>query len=215
MPFEDGSDIVKSLHDSRVADRMYLRLESGDSIQISPDIALRYDLHQGRELSVEELEILRQDASRDGAKARALRVLSARPMSKAELTDRLRKKGESLQDAENAVELMERVGFIDDEEYAHQVVRWCAGKGYGYHRAVSELGRRKVPREYWEAALEQLPQPDDTLDRLVERRLKPGADRNDIRKLTDALLRRGFDRDDIRSAINRHTDQYEDQEDYQ
>lgn len=207
-----NADIVKSIAPSRVPDRLYLRLESGDSIQISPDIALHYDLFCGRELSAEELEQIRRDASRDGAKARALRVLSTRPMSKAELSDRLRRKGESEEDAENAVELMERVGFINDEEYARQVVRWCGGKGYGYHRAVSELSRRKVPREYWEDALTELPEPDNTLDRLVSRKAPRELDRDGLRRLTDALMRRGFDREDISRAIRRYTDEFEDME---
>ena len=79
---EEGAR-VKSIGDSRVPDRLYLRLESGESITVSPDLVLRYGLCPGREISPEELEALRGDASREGAKARALRVLSYRPMSKA------------------------------------------------------------------------------------------------------------------------------------
>ena len=108
---------------------------------------------------------------------------------------------------------MERVGFLDDREYASQVVRWCAQKGYGRGRAISELSRRRVPKEFWEEALQELPEPEDTLDRLVARRLQRGGDDAAIRKLTDALLRRGFAREEIRAAIRRFDENMELQED--
>lgn len=213
MTDQDAGGLVKSIGDSRVPDRLYLRLESGESITVSPELVLKYRLSPGRELSAEELTELRGDASREGAKARALRVLSARPMSKAELKGRLRQKGESEEDADHVVELMERVGFLDDREYATQVVRWCAQKGYGRGRAVSELSRRRVPKEFWEEALQALPEPEDTLDRLVAKRLERGRDDTAIRKLTDALLRRGFAREEIRAAIRRFDENMELQED--
>jgi regulatory protein len=214
MSESDGA-VVEGIRDSRVPDRLWCVLEGGERLAVSPDLVLRYSLSPGRVLDAEELAALRADASRAGAKARALRALSARPMSREELKARLRQKGESAEDAEDAVELMERVGFVNDQEYARQIVRWCSRKGYGRQRVLSEFSRRRVPKEYWDEALEELPEPEETLDRLIDARLNSGSDAKEIKKLTDALMRRGFAGQAVRAAIRRHLDNTEGYEDWE
>ena len=66
-----------------------------------------------------------------------------------------------------AADRMEELRFIDDGRYAGMVARHYASKGYGLRRIREEFYRRGVPREVWEAALEDLEAPDETLDRLL------------------------------------------------
>ena len=69
-----------------------------------------------------------------------------------------------------------------------------------------ELFKRKVPRELWDEALEELPEQDDAVDRLLRSRLR-GADPEDrtaLKKATDALLRRGFSWEEIKTAVERY-----------
>ena len=83
-------------------------------------------------------------------------------------------------------------------------VRHYAAKGFGPGRIRNELYRRGVPRELWEAALEELPEQDDEIDRLLRRKLRGDVtDRDAVRKATDYLYRRGFRYEDIRAAVER------------
>lgn len=100
---------------------------------------------------------------------------------------------------------MVRVGFIDDARYAAMVVRHYAAKGYGVGRVREELRRRKLDRELWDAALAELPEPDETVDALLRAKLRgKAADRDTIRKAGAALVRRGFTWEAVKAATDRY-----------
>ncbi len=139
-------------------------------------------------------------------KNRAFRILEKRDMSAKELEDRLVQKGEQREDAQECVEWLRDLGIIDDARYAEMIVRHYASGGYGEKRITSEFFRRGIPREYWDEALEALPDQSAVLDRLVSERIGSEApERAELQKLTNFLLRRGFDWRDISEAIARNT----------
>lgn len=155
-----------------------------------------------------------------GRAARGLRALalparrcasSARaPWSVKELTDRLKEKGESPENAEDAAAWLQEMHLLDDAQYAAMCVRHYAAKGYGAGRIRSELYRRGIPRELWDDALQELPEQDDQIDTLLRRRLRSDTpDRDELRRASDYLYRRGFGRDEIRAAIARYQDNFE------
>ena len=138
------------------------------------------------------------------AKARALRSLERRDVSRKELTDMLTAKGEAPEDAAAVADWLEDLGVINDARYAGMVVRHYAAKGYGKSRIQNELYRHGIGKELWEEALEQYPEQEETIDRLLRARLKhPDPDRAEIKKATDALLRRGFSWSEINAAKDR------------
>ena len=102
------------------------------------------------------------------AKARALKLLERRDYGEAELAAKLVEKGEEPEAAEQAAQRMVELGFVNDENYAGMVVRHYAAKGCGRQRIREELRRRRLPRELWDAALEELPDQSETADRLLE-----------------------------------------------
>ena len=144
------------------------------------------------------------------AKARALRLLERRDYSKAELAAKLAEKGEKPEAAEQAAERMAELGFVNDENYAGMVVRHYAAKGCGRQRIREELRRRRVPRELWDAALEELPDQTETLYRLLETRLRGKAPEGDeLRRACAYLVRRGFAWDEVREAAARLSEGWE------
>jgi regulatory protein len=60
---------------------------------------------------------------------RAARLLSYRPMSRGELRRKLTMKGEPADAADDAVEYLTELGFLNDEQYAADVVRHYSAKG--------------------------------------------------------------------------------------
>lgn len=140
----------------------------------------------------------------EDTKKRALRMLDKRDYGRDELIAKLVEKGEPPEDARQVADRFCQLGVIDDARYAALVVRHCAGKGFGASRIKNELYRRRVPRELWDEALRELPEADDTLDRLLRAKLRGDInDRDALRKATDALRRRGFGWSEISAAVER------------
>ena len=136
---------------------------------------------------------------------KALALLDRRDYGSEELCAKLIEKGAEPDEARAAVRYMIRVGFIDDERYAAMVARHYAAKGYGVGRVREELRRRKLDRELWDAALAELPEPDETVDALLRAKLRgKAADRDTVRKAGAALVRRGFTWEAVRAAADRY-----------
>ena len=146
-----------------------------------------------------------EPASVEAAKRKALSLLDRRDYSRAELLRKLDEKGYDAAAAEEAVDRLVYLGFVDDARYAPIVVRHYAAKGYGAQRIRGELQRRGIAKELWDAAMAEMPQQDETLDRLLRSRLKgaPASDRDALRKATDALRRKGYGWDEISAAVER------------
>ena len=139
------------------------------------------------------------------AKERAVRILSAATVSRAELEHRLRQKGESPENARQAVEWLDGLSLLDDEAAARQIVRSGTAKGYGAARIRQMLYAKHIPRELWDEALAELPEQDDAIDAFLQKRFRGRQpDRTEIRRAADALLRRGHAWGDIRRALERY-----------
>lgn len=195
--------VTKITPSGRVKNRFYIDFDDGQSLTVGINQIADYSIYTGRVLDAQEYETLSRDAQRGEARTQALRMLGARPMSKKEVADKLRHRGVDAEISEDTVGWLEKIGAVNDEEYAGQIVRHYAAKGYGMGRIKDELYRRGVPRELWDAALEEMPDTDDTVYRLLASRLKtenPG--RDEMAKAANALYRRGFSWDEIKRAIN-------------
>ncbi len=191
------------------ADRITVALEDGSEIKSSLGVVTDWRLFSGKDLSEEELALLRRDSSRSLARDRALELISRRLMSRKEVRDKLLQKGADEDAADYSVQWLSEHGFLNDESYASAVARHYAAKGYGAGRVRSELSRRGVDRELWDEAVEHMPEADGKLDKFIAARLRDPEDRDQIRKISAALFRRGYSWEEIRTALRRYTDNIE------
>ena len=187
-------------------ERVSIELSSGEEIKATLSLAAELRLYAGKVLEDAELQALRASAALSLCKTRAVELLSYRPMSAKELQDKLTQKGESPDSAAAAVDWLCEKGLLHDGRYAGMVVRHYAAKGYGESRVRQELQRRGVPRELWEEALRELPEPEDKLDAYLASKLKDPGDRAQVQKVSAALIRRGFSWEEIRAALARYRD---------
>ena len=138
-------------------------------------------------------------------------MIASRPLSKQALEKRLVQKGSGEENARAAVEWLEELGAVNDEEYAAALVRHYSARGYGPMRIREEMHRRGVPRSLWDAALEERCDSSDVLDALIQKKRKGDLDSPKERKrLCDALMRRGFSWGEVRAALGRYTEILED-----
>jgi len=161
-----------------------------------------FGLYTGKELSDDEMADLRRSAGQMSAKMRAVRIVSAASVSKKDLQQRLVQKGEDPLQAREAVQWMSDLNLLDDARVAEQVVSRCISKGYGLLRAKQALYEKKVPKEYWEDALEDYPDQLEKIEEFLRNRLDADSDDKEIKKAIDALLRRGHSYGTIRRALN-------------
>ena len=193
--------IQPSLHKK---DRVLVYLTGGDLLRITPEELLRFGLRPGQELTEDVLEELRRAAARSQTRQQAAELAAGRMLSRKELSDRLVKKGADPQEAQETAQWLADLGAVDDAAYAGVIARHYAAMGYGPGRVRQELQRRGVPRDLWEDALAQLPDPEEAIDKFLTAKLRGKTpDRATLQRLSAALQRRGFQWQDIRPALAR------------
>ena len=173
------------------AGRYWAAFEDGTKMGLYRQTVEDFGLYSGKELSQEEMERLKTAAGRMSAKMRAVRIVSAASVSRQDLEERLVRKGEDPLQAREAVQWMEDLRLVDDRATAEQVVQSCVSKGYGLARARQALYEKRIPREYWEKALENYPDQTERIEAVLRSRLDPDSDEKQIRRAVDALIRRG------------------------
>ena len=183
------------------AGRYTIRFEDGSTLRLYRQTLEDFGLYTGMELEEGKLTALRTAAGEMSAKMRAVRIVSASSVSKSDLEHRLIQKGENPQQAADAVAWMEELKLVDDRQTAEQVVSRCAAKGYGIARAKQALYEKRIPREYWEDALENYPDQSEKILDFLRGKLGEDADQRTVKKAVDALIRRGHSYGDIRQAL--------------
>ena len=193
-----------------------LHLSDGSVIRTKDYVLADLGLYPGAELDEQAMEQLHRAASLASAKDRAVRIVSATGVSKKELELRRTRKGESEQDAKAAVEWLSELDLLDDAKTAEQLVRSAVQKGYGKARIKQILYEKRIPEEYWEDALAQVPDMNDAVDRFLCQRLKGrDPDQKELKRTIDALLRRGHSWADIRAGLRRYSDSLDLEEQYE
>lgn len=180
-------------------------LETGERLKVPPFLAADFDLYAGRELLDDELSALRAAIARARTRQRAVRILSSTAISRAALEKRLTDKGALAEDAQDTVQWLDELHLLDDAAVAEQLVQSAVRKGYGRRRIENILYEKRIPHEYWEAALAAIPAMDGALDTYLHRALDGrNVDDKLLKRTTDALLRRGHSWSDIRAALARY-----------
>lgn len=178
-------------------------LEGGDTMRLPEGVVADLALYAGMELDEDGLTDLRERADLLSLRERAVSWLSSRMLSAGQVRERLIQKGGTQEQAEDVVRWLTDIGLLNDRAYAEALVRHCQAKGFGIYRIKDELYRRRVPREYWDEALEGLEDPDQVIDRFLEKKLPDPGDRKQVKKASDALARRGFSWRQIAEGIAR------------
>lgn len=209
--------IAKLEPSQHVAERWLVWLEDGSFIRITENEVVSFALYEGMEVSDELYDALVEKAQRSAVRGKALDMVAAKPMSRRELVDKLTAKRPKTRDgrerppladealANETADWLEELGYLNDAEYAKQVVKHYSAKGYGEHKLKDELFRRGVPKELWDAALLEAVEPEDGIDEFLRKRFKGcQPDQKELKRASDALARRGYRWNEIREGLNRY-----------
>jgi regulatory protein len=133
---------------------------------------------------------------RPDALEQALRALRHRDRSTAELDARLAQRGVGAEEREQALETLERIGYVDDERFARTRAEQLAARGSGDALIRHDLEGRGIAAEQVEAALTSLEPEPERAARIAERR-GPGP------KTARYLAARGFGADALEAVVAR------------
>jgi len=139
------------------------------------------------------------------AKELALRRLSLREYSSAELLGYLRRKGVPEDEAREAVRELEERGLIDPARYGAAIARSQIARGKGPMAVLAKLRRRGLSADLSDARRLYLAEAGEAeaIRKVLATRfpdLDPG-DRVAVAKAYQALLRRGFSPAEIRQVL--------------
>ncbi len=143
----------------------------------------------------------------------ALRLLGVRARSRAEIRERLTRRGFGEEAIDDVVRRLEESGLVDDDDFAHQ---WVESRhrhsGRGRLALRRELRAKGVARHTVEAALAEIEPGDERAQAaaLAAKKLASSSldltDRADrakaFRRLSGALGRRGFPPEVISSVVS-------------
>lgn len=194
------------LTDFRMTKRgMFALYADGEFLMsIHPDVFAASGLSVGSEIDEERLEELRAEAELKRAKEKAFTLLSYQEYTSHQLKERLcRSVGEEA--AGEAVERMEELGLIDDDDYAERFAQdLSVRKHYGILRIRQEMRRKGLSREQIESATAQLREdPQEQLLYLLEKKYPLAVEDERVRRRAyGAMLRMGYPADEVRRALH-------------
>lgn len=214
--------IAKMAPSTKVQGRWLCHLEDGTILRVGENEVLNFCLYAGMELSDQTVEKLTAAVAKSHLRDKALNLISTRPMSRKELLNKLtaRKKPTAAGDdgyegreeqedvsaaAIEVADWLEGLGYLNDAEYAKQVAKHYAAKGYGQGKIRDELWKRGVPRAFWDEARESAESPEDGVDAFIRQKLKGKVpDPKELKRVSDALARRGYRWNEIKEGLRRY-----------
>lgn len=170
--------------------QLLLALDGRPWRELPVEVVARMLLRVGSELDRPRLRELRRELRRAEALAVAGRALRRRDHSARSIDARLERAGVAADAREQALETLQRVGYVDDERLAERRARVLCDRGWGDAAIAADLERQGVEAGAAQVALAALEPEHERVRRIVEER-GPGA------KTVSYLLRRGFDEDAV------------------
>ena len=179
--------------------RYLVKFSDGSTMKLYRQTVEDFRMYPGME--IEDLDAVRENNSRYSAKMRAVRIVSASSVSKRDLETRLVRKGETEEQAKEAVKWLSDLNLLDDRQTARQIVERCIHKGYGIQRAKQALYEKQIPKSFWEEALEDYPDQTEAIAAFLRTRLRDPDDPKQVKRAIDAALRRGHSYGDVKRAL--------------
>ena len=135
-----------------------------------------------------------QDAVETAPLDLAIRALRFRDRSSAELEARLEQRGVGEAERLEALETLERIGYVDDERFARMRAEQLAERGSGDALIRDDLERRGLAADVVELAIGALDAERERAERIAE-------DRGRTIKTARYLASRGFGEDALEGIV--------------
>ncbi len=184
-------------------DRVSVSLDGAFWIGMSLDAFADLGLREGMTVTAARKREVESRVSDAAAFEAALMLIGYRDRSRQELLDRLARKDFSPEACESAVARLEQMGYVNDADFAEQLIERHAGRGKSRRAVAFELRKAGVEQDTADEALEAH-YPEEDLHQVAfawaRTRHKPG-DEKAAERLRRQLASRGFSYDIIRAVL--------------
>jgi len=202
------SEITSIEPQKRRTGRFNVFVDGVFSFALSEDLVAREKIKIGQKITQEQIEKLIQEYEIGKILEKVFKFLSFRQRSKKEILDYLKRKNLGEKEIELVVKKLERLGFINDEEFARFFIQSrIKGRPKGKRLLAQELRQKGVEKEIIEKILEEVELPEIELAaKAIEKKLKNFLKLRpqDARvKIANFLARRGFSWETIKELIDR------------
>ncbi len=200
---------IIELKSSKSGETYKVWLDSGETVIIETETALKFHLKEEKTFSDDEWEEIMSDSAYLSARRRAFNILGYRAVSEKQLFHKLTEKGADEDTAQRVVDKMIELGLVNDEALLKEKVRHLSEvKKYGEKRIITDLMLKGFNKSDIQNALYNL-EPDNfkIVCEIIEKKYQNILEDSDIntrQKVMNALLRRGFSYDVIKSAIQEY-----------
>jgi regulatory protein len=201
--------ISRIVEQKRSPNRRSIYLDGKFAFGCNVNVVARFRLREGMALDEQQIRAIRLGEVKQEAMDAALKLLSMRLHSRAELLRKLKRREYGDEVLEAVMEDLTRLGYLNDARFAQaKSLSLAQHKKHGRRRALQELRKAGVTTEVAERALGKVYDTHDTLAVARElaakqasrlKRLDPLVAR---RRLIGMLQRRGFDYDDIKPVVD-------------
>lgn len=183
-------------------DKIHISVDGEYSFTVDEAYFATLGLWNGKQISEDEHEELRETVNIRRAYNYAVCLLARRDHSEKELMKKLSLKGYTF-GAQQAVDKLKKAGYIDDERFARLYVKELQNlKKYGKKRIEQELYRKGIDREIIYCVLEETEFPESGLIALIERKyMRYLSNEKGVQKTINALVRLGYSYGEIRDAL--------------
>ncbi|MBN1146513.1 MAG: RecX family transcriptional regulator [Anaerolineales bacterium] len=167
-------------------------------------------LQIGQEISDEKIAQLQAEDSREATYQRALRFISYRPRSEAEMRQKLAEREVSEENIEETLQRLKRAGLLSDGNFAQQWVESrSAARPRGRRALAYELEQRGVDRQTIDQALASVDEEELAYQAACKRarRLKDLEWKIFRHKMFRFMAQRGFDYEVCSQVISRVWDE--------
>lgn len=188
--------------------RYAVTFDDGRTLMLACDTVWDFNLQEGTELDDKRFAELMRAAVRAKIRAAALKKLSYRDYSSAELTKKLSEDFRSTAVIREIVGRLAEEDIINDERYADRLAyKYIMVKRFGVHRARRELMLHGIERPAADEALSRyFGSTQDNLAVLLEKKyarfLTDREDRSAVERVKSSLVRLGYSFTEVNRAID-------------
>lgn len=183
--------------------KVHIYIDGEYTLTLYDDFWYRAGYSEGQEISEDELASLKEEAGFRSAYEKGIKYLSVRAYSERELYNKLKMKF-GAEASERAIDKMLRMGYLDDEAFCNQYVKYLFEvKKYDIKRISYELRNKGIDPETADNALKTL--DNEPIQRIIDMlRLKYEKsleNEKDRKRLVNRFIRMGYSYHDIKAAF--------------
>lgn len=190
---KDGNKII-SLYIGKK--KVVLKFADSSKLDVPFDVYTSSYLYEGKELSNDELALLKRMIKEDKNYQYAKKLVSSNLYSEKQIRDKLNKKEVNQKEIDDIINKLKAMHLIDDDKYLELALDSYFKKGYGRNRIVLLLLKRGIKEE---AIYSKLPSLDEEINRANKLLIKLEKKYSNVnfsikkKKIYNSLLRNGYD----------------------